>query len=290
MSRIIALVTLYNPKKNEIKNCEILSKQVDKLILCDNSEESHEEFFERDGNIIYTSQYKNQGISGAFNSVLKQPKFEWQNDDVIIFFDQDSRIDDNYINILYKEFCHIEKVIPNMGCLGPVFYNTSSEKVEEPKLRKKFSKDTFCVNNIITSSLMTRYSNLERIGFWNENTFLDMADWDLCWRMQNAGLICCMTKRVTLCHSVGNGEKKVGFIRLRVGQPFREYYQTRDSLYLLKENYVPFKMRLRLIANVTVRPIVHFIFMNEKRTRIKYIKEGFRDYKKGIKGNYKPVI
>lgn len=62
-----------------------------------------------------------------------------------------------------------------------------------------------------------------------------------------------------------NGEKKVGPIKLRVGQPFREYYQTRDALYLLQENYVPLKMRLRLIANVTIRPVVHYLMLDDKR-------------------------
>ena len=127
---------------------------------------------------------------------------------------------------------------------------------------------------------------LKRIDFWNEKVFLDLADWDLCWRMQKAGMVCCMTEKVVLHHSVGNGEKKVGPIKLRVGQPFREYYQTRDALYLLQENYVPLKMRLRLIANVTIRPVVHYLMLDDKKSRMKFIRRGINDYKKGVHGEY----
>ena len=111
-----------------------------------------------------------------------------------------------------------------------------------------------------------------------------MADWDLCWRMEKAGLLCCMTEKVTLHHSVGSGEKKVGPIKLRVGQPFREYYQTRDALYLLQEKYVPPKMRLRLIATITIRPVLHCLFLNHREERKAYVLKGYSDWRVGIRG------
>ena len=43
-------------------------------------------------------------------------------------------------------------------------------------------------------------------------------------------------------------------------------------------------MRVRLLANVTVRPILHYMFLNEKKQRVKYIKKGFMDYHKGVHG------
>lgn len=286
MAKLYSLITLYNPGKAEVENCRVLAKQVDTVILCDNSNDSHELDFSGEENITYTTKNKNLGLCGAFNAVLKSKSFEWTDDDIIVFFDQDSRINGGYIKALCDEYCKIEKLIPNLGCLGPIFYNTSNGQVERPKQRKAITSDTYSVTNAITSSLMTRYKNLKRIDFWNENIFLDMADWDLCWRMEKAGLLCCMTERVTLHHSVGSGEKRVGPIKLRVGQPFREYYQTRDALYLLQEKYVPLKMRLRLIANITIRPIMHCLFLNDKALRMKYIKCGMRDYRKGIHGEY----
>ena len=286
MSETHALVTLYNPSEKEFNNCRILSQQVDTVILCDNSQESHETVFQNEKNIIYITKNENLGLGVAFNVALKNDTYGWKDDDLIIFFDQDSQIGEGYIQALQDEYRKIETLIPNLGCLGPVFYNTSNGRTERPRQKKNITDETYEVSNTITSSLMMRYGNLKRIDFWNEKVFLDLADWDLCWRMQKAGMVCCMTEKVVLHHSVGNGEKKVGPIKLRVGQPFREDYQTRDALYLLQENYVPLKMRLRLIANVTIRPVVHYLMLDDKKSRMKFIRRGINDYKKGVHGEY----
>ena len=286
MSKTHALVTLYNPSEKEFNNCRILSQQVDTVILCDNSQESHETVFQNEKNIIYITKNENLGLGAAFNVALKNDTYGWKDDDLIIFFDQDSQIGEDYIQALQDEYRKIQTLIPNLGCLGPVFYNTSNGRTERPRQKKNITDETYEVSNTITSSLMMRYGNLKRIDFWNEKVFLDLADWDLCWRMQKAGMVCCMTEKVVLHHSVGNGEKKVGPIKLRVGQPFREYYQTRDALYLLQENYVPLKMRLRLIANVTIRPVVHYLMLDDKKSRMKFIRRGINDYKKGVHGEY----
>lgn len=286
MSETHALVTLYNPSEKEFNNCRILSQQVDTVILCDNSQESHETVFQNEKNIIYITKNENLGLGATFNVALKNDTYGWKDDDLIIFFDQDSQIGEGYIQALQDEYRKIETLIPNLGCLGPVFYNTSNGRTERPRQKKNITDETYEVSNTITSSLMMRYGNLKRIDFWNEKVFLDLADWDLCWRMQKAGMVCCMTEKVVLHHSVGNGEKKVGPIKLRVGQPFREYYQTRDALYLLQENYVPLKMRLRLIANVTIRPVVHYLMLDDKKSRMKFIRRGINDYKKGVHGEY----
>ena len=286
MSETHALVTLYNPSEKEFNNCRILSQQVDTVILCDNSQESHETVFQNEKNIIYITKNEILGLGAAFNVALKNDTYGWKDDDLIIFFDQDSQIGEGYIQALQDEYRKIETLIPNLGCLVPVFYNTSNGRTERPRQKKNITDETYEVSNTITSSLMMRYGNLKRIDFWNEKVFLDLADWDLCWRMQKAGMVCCMTEKVVLHHSVGNGEKKVGPIKLRVGQPFREYYQTRDALYLLQENYVPLKMRLRLIANVTIRPVVHYLMLDDKKSRMKFIRRGINDYKKGVHGEY----
>lgn len=286
MVKIVALVTVYNPDKNVVENLQILSRQVEQVILCDNSMNDNAQMLGGVTKSIYTTQHKNLGLTGAFNSVLKDPAYGWKDDDLIIFFDQDSQIGEGYIQALQDEYRKIETLIPNLGCLGPVFYNTSNGRTERPRQKKNITDETYEVSNTITSSLMMRYGNLKRIDFWNEKVFLDLADWDLCWRMQKAGMVCCMTEKVVLHHSVGNGEKKVGPIKLRVGQPFREYYQTRDALYLLQENYVPLKMRLRLIANVTIRPVVHYLMLDDKKSRMKFIRRGINDYKKGVHGEY----
>ncbi len=115
----------------------------------------------------------------------------------------------------------------------------SSGKVEVPKAKHQVTENSYVVSSIITSSMLTTYYTLKEIGFWNEDLFLDMADWDLCWRIQRSGKESCLTNVITLHHTLGLGRKKVDPISLKVTNPIREYYQIRDCLYLKREDYVP---------------------------------------------------
>lgn len=287
LENITALISVYEPNNIVKDNIKNIVGQVTRAIICDNSIESHRTFFADIDNVIYISNKENLGIPAAYNLVLRDESFFWDDNEFVIFFDQDSHIENGYIDGLIQSYLNVESYFPNIGCMGPIFFNTSNNKIEVPKIKKTILGSTYKVDNVITSSMIVRYKNLRKINFWNDNLFLDFADWDLCWRMEKEGLLCAITEDVTLYHSVGFGQKSIGPIHLRVGAPFREYYQTRDAYYLLRENYVPKKMRLRLWANIIVRPIVHNLFLDNKNERKKYRRKGKNDFKKGLHGEIK---
>ena len=248
------------------------------MFICDNSPVISEEIRALESEKIHYIFFgENLGLSKAFNSVLMQNGV-FGVDDFVIFFDQDSSISDGHIEALKNEFIDLEKKGENIGCISPVYFNTSSNSVELPKMKTDISLHSFRVSSVITSSMLCRYRDIEKIGFWNERVFLDMADWDISWRLQESGKTCVMTDVVTLKHSLGEGEKKVGPLRIRVGSAFREYYQTRECLYLLTKSYTPFKFRIRFLAMLTVRPVIHILFLDNKKARFKYILSGIKDF------------
>ncbi len=283
---IRAIITVYHPSQENLQNIKNISKQVDSTIICDNSPNYCNELKNLQ-NINYVWFGQNLGLSKAFNNVLQNKEFGWQDDDYVIFFDQDSNINDNYIESLLTEFEEVKRMDSNIGALGPVFFNNSNNTIEKPKLFKQVNQYSFKVKSIITSSMLTTYKILKEIDYWNEFVFLDMADWDLCWRLEQKNYNCYMTEIVTLNHTLGNGEKKIGPLRIRIGNPIREYYQTRDCLYLLHMSYVPIKYKVRFIAMVTIRPIEHLLFLKDKKERLKYIYLGIKDYRNKIYGEFK---
>lgn len=284
---VIAIATLYKPDKVVVDNMRILSEQVKQLILCDNSPKETSIFSDIANCIYVFNGGKNLGLSAAFNKVLNNSQYYlWKNSDFVIFFDQDSRITDGYIESLVTEYNNIKKIDHNVGCLGPIFYNASNNVVENPHIKSQITEKSFKVNNVITSSMLIPYAILKSVDFWNEEIFLDLADWELCWRLNKQGHQTYITKAVMLNHSVGEGDKKVGPLHVRVGNPIREYYQTRDSYRLLKKQYVPFKMKLVLYKTIYLRPVIHKMFMDNWDVRKHYIQRGKEDYKKHIKGEY----
>ncbi len=284
MFQIISLVTVYFPNKGHVSNIKLIAKQSDKVIICDNSSDSNEKLFSEIKNAKYIANMENLGISGAFNRAIVNNDIDWHKDDMLVFFDQDSVIPKNHIEKLIHEFNALTKQGHLIGCLGPVYYNTSHKSVELPKLYETIDKVNFSVSSLMTSSMVTQYHIIESIGFWNDEVFLDFADWDICWRMRERGYLCVMSYASILQHSIGEGEKKIGPITLRVAKPIREYYETRDCQYLLRKKYIPLKYKVRFHLILTLRPLLHLLFLNNKKERLYYIKLGIKDYKKNVHG------
>lgn len=283
---IYALVTLYNPDNEVCKNINHLIDQVDKVFLCDNSLVSNERSFVDSNKVNYLFFGENLGISKAFNTVLTNEEYKFNNDDFVIFFDQDSCIDEGHINKLldiYNDL--IDKNYP-VGCVSPCFFNTNNNSIEKPKFSKKVLDGVVNVKGCITSSMLCKYGNLKKIDFWNEDIFLDMADWDLCWRMMKNGLLCFMTDKVILNHTLGIGEKKILWFHIRNCSPIREYYQVREGLYLLKKKYVPLKFRIKIIKIVFIYTYIHLFVLPDKKIRFNYIFRGYKDFLKNIHGEY----
>lgn len=284
---IIGIVTLYNPDVSVVSNIQTIIPQVDKLYLSDNSPRENREMFSGFDKVEYYFNNGNLALSGAFNRILNSSTIKWSDEDYIIFFDQDSSIEKGHINRLIERFDRLSNRGIKVGCLGPIFFNRSTNQLAIPRIKKQISEYDYIVKSLITSSMVSKYGILKNVGFWNEDVFLDMADWDLCWRIRNKGYECIETKIVVLNHAVGTGVKKVGKITLGKTSKVREYYQTRNYLYLLNKNYVPIKYKLEFIRNLTIRPILHYLFLDNGKKRMRYIKDGIRDYKRGYFGEYK---
>lgn len=281
---INAIVTLYNPDASVIEHVKEYAAQTDRVILCDNSSDDHSEMFKDIPSVVYTTEYKNLGLSGAFNRVLKDQQYGWSDDDYVIFFDQDSSIKEGHISSLIAEFRRLLKKKIKVGCISPAFYNLDSNELFKQNKIQKIDEKTFVIDSTQTSSMLTRYKILRDIDFWNDDLFLDLCDWDLCWRMQAKRYKVCYTENVIFKHRIGKREVSAGVLKAKEGAPIREYYQTRDCLKLIGKNYTPVKYKVRFVAQVTVRPILHLVMLPDKGERAHYISKGLHDYFHHITG------
>lgn len=116
MGRVYSLITLYNPDESVVKKSKQIAAQTEKAFLCDNSNRNNSALFQCIENAAYMANMKNLGLPGAFNKILRDPKLSWHEDDIIIFFDQDSEIKEGYIERLIFGFKVAEKEYKNLGC------------------------------------------------------------------------------------------------------------------------------------------------------------------------------
>ncbi len=272
---------MYYPKQENINNVFRICEQSDLVIICDNSPDDNNLFWGNNHKIEYYNFKNNLGLSAAFNSVLISKKDVLHDDDICIFFDQDSIITENHIKKLINEFLKLEYTSVKVGCIGPYYSDINDSFV----MKKKKECSTCVVEKIITSSMLIRYRTLKNISFWNEELFLDMADWDLCWRLNNDGYKCYITSSTVMEHEIGKGKRRIGPFWLKIGQPIREYYQSRDCIKLLWKKYVPFYFKFRIILMFTIRPILHIIFLDNSRRRLYYVIKGIKDGIMNVKGS-----
>ena len=279
--KTISLVTLYFPDENVKKNITQLSHFVDNIVLLDNTPDSdNSTLFSGLEKTEYIAYKENLGLSEAFNRYLKSLK----ENNYIIFFDQDSFCPENLVEQLKRDYSFCCKRLGKKGIVGPAYFEKNANQLMIPKQKKEISEGIYQVKSIITSGMFTELEVLQKIGFWNEEVFLDMADWDLCWRVLKNNFFCCLTRNVILSHRLGCGNFNIAGFRIEEWADFRNYYQIRDSLYLLNKDYVPLKFRIKFISMLIIRPIIHFIFFKNRKKRFFYFIKGINDYKNNVHG------
>lgn len=270
----IALVTLYNPDENINNRIKLLSEQVSTVFLLDNSPASRcGSLFSSIKNCTYLFFGENLGLSAAFNRILKH--FSVCKDaDFILFFDQDSCVTKHLIDTLAKDFMSLSASY-TVGCVGPMYFDrTRCIRAGITKKSAPVGNNCFRSSEVITSSMITTYQVLEDIGFWDESVFLDYADFELCWRMAKHGYETFVSGNAMLNHSLGLGILQCHFffkeLTFNYASPFREYYQTRAAIKLLKRTYIPLNWRRNFIFNLTIRILLYTLYLPEKVKRLKY--------------------
>jgi rhamnosyltransferase len=274
---ICAIITAYYPDESILKNISRLEEQVSTIIIADNTPYvDNSEMFGKYTKVLYRSNKINLGLSMAFNQCFSLACVK--NSDFIFFLDQDSLISENLVEVLVKDYIGLLERNINVGCLGPLHLEKNSNQIISPSIRHVLPLSLYKVDTMITSSMLTTYNRLSRIGFWSEDIFLDWADWDLCFKFNQLGFHCCLSKRITLKHKLGKSTKRILCFSLRDDNPVRTYYQVRDGLKLFSKSYCLLKYKIKLLINIFIRQAMHIFFLDEKLKRAKYFFHGIVDY------------
>lgn len=296
MKNTTAVVTLYNPKQTAADNLKSLAAQVTTLILSDNSPSGNNAaLFSGIKNAVYIRNGKNLGLSGGINRGLQTD--EVKNSDYVFFFDQDSEVPEGHIDTMIEDWERLERD-HRIGLLGAHFLDEISGNEDADNIIKDEAENKderyLPVEQMITSSMLTKYPLIADINFWNEEIFLDFADYDLCWRFLAAGYELFITKSVCLRHSLGDGKVEAHILfskdkkfTMGYSAPFRKYYQTRALMKLRKTDYVPENWKKWLKANLTVRTFYDLRFLPDKRKRFCFYLRGLIDGARGKSGELK---
>lgn len=273
LAEVCLVVIFYNPKDEQVSFFETLASKGFHIIVVDNSVQA----IPLSGNLVYIPLFANMGIAHAQNKGVKEAirrGFRY-----FVFFDQDSRFDEQYVSSIYHEYQKIQSNDPHIATLGPLLIDskTGQEYLSSVPHSKMYDIDT----HIISSGSIVEKATFDVVGLYEEDLFIDLVDSEWCWRAKTFGLNTYMTRRVKLYHSMGKRYWRFGRFAIRLSSPNRYYYQYRNMILMLRRDYAPFRWKyktgLRSLLDLCMVPIIS----SEGKQILIHMIKGIRD---GIKG------
>lgn len=265
--KIGVVVVLYKPTLEVANRILAYPHNIDYMILIDNSGNDNSSLFKKilSKNIVYKSLGKNTGISHALNDGIKNIMSKV---DFIITMDQDSLLTKKIIDV-YRSFI-IHSSEPSPYALTPK-YNTDRHR-EKPGSGYKYIKLSMQSGALFSKKIF------EKIGFFEEDLFIDVVDWEFFLRMSKYGYKLIRCNEAVLKHNPAiTNSKKLLFFNLKYGgaSPTRYYYQARNLLKVANEY-----KSLRMYAVLMIKYLKILLLFDNKKVYLAHFKKGLCDAKK----------
>ncbi|MBT2657261.1 glycosyltransferase family 2 protein [Bacillus sp. ISL-18] len=281
--KVCAVMVCFYPDIEELSsNINAIVGQVEKLIIVDNSEKpvNHNFLNENDqvSKIEWVSLKENLGIGAAHNVGIKMALE--QNFDGILLLDQDSNPPKNLVKELASgmEFLNDQGI--KVACLGPDIFNKNTNETYKPLVNKgvELSEDFVEKDVLISSGKLISAEAVKQIGMMDEALFIDLVDFEWCWRARKDGFRVFSSKRVRMGHMVGQKNVKIlNVYNLLIPSPLRHYYQFRNTIFLLKRGYVPRYWKIKALIERCIELFLYSLLISPRLIRSRYIFKGIKD-------------
>lgn len=213
-----------------------------------------------------------KGMNDAINSILENNiKIE-----AIALFDQDSKPDIILPELLYKSY-NENYVALNLACIGPILID---EKISLNRIHKL--KTLSEVTTIATSGTLISRKNYKKVGPLKDDFFIDCIDHEWCFRAKSMGLKVYVDNKIEMKHNMGEaGIDWFGTYKPIYRSPVRHYYIVRNTLAMLRTQYVPMRWKAVEVLKL-IRRIVFYIIFSDNR--VKTFKNIFQAFSDGLTG------
>lgn len=285
---VCCIIVTYNIGKRFYNCYNAIANQVEKVIIVDNG--SNEETVSilnklkeyENTEVIYNGD--NLGIAYALNKGIKyalKKEFNW-----ILTMDNDSIATNNMVKSMLEQYENIEDKEEVMG-LFPTYidlgYNDENKQLSNIKTGKyKY------LNAEITSGNLLKSTVFNELGFFEEKLFIDMVDYEFCFRIRSKGYKLVQLEDTILYHNLGNTKiKKIAGkdVYCTHHNPIRRYYITRNRFYTWNKYKECNFSELKKDKKAFLKEALKILVLEENKIeKVKMIFKGFKDYKHNIYG------
>lgn len=235
MSRVIGVMSTYNPDSSVVSRAIEHLNQLDQLIVVDDGSNNSQilEDFSHD-RISIVRLEENSGIAKALNvgtSLALQAGANW-----VLHLDQDTQLTPEYVSSCLQTF----NIASETTRLGIVLADCVNDA---PALPSRYSPEGFgLVDEGIQSGMFISRSCIRDIGVLDERLFIDCVDTEYCLRARDFGWNIAIAPQTKIIHSLGSqipfkpfGKKKLidgAQVLFQYHPPFRQYYIVRNNIDL----------------------------------------------------------
>jgi len=225
-----AVVVLYNPTEDEIKNINTYKNLVDRTIIIDNSVINHRELVDQmvmlNSKVSYYSEQKNLGLSKALNkgiSMLLENGCQWA-----LVFDADSKIESDIVSVYKRAIenykCEINQK-SKIAIFAPVhvFERSKNHPYHGYRDRKW----------VMTSGCLFECRIFKEQKGFMEELFVDGLDMDYCFKLHENGYRIIECGEAVINHHPAETKSFLGF-KYGIASPDRYYMQARALIWCWK--------------------------------------------------------
>lgn len=282
--KIFALIVTFNPDLDSFgKNLIAISRQVDRVIVVDNSNISKnqndlKDYLDENTDVILIQPKDNLGIAYAQNIGFV---YAMKNGaDYVVTFDQDSSVEDGLIETLYTEYKHVEQQSDiKIAGIGPSVINERNNTRYEKYFRNsvQINESTFSVKSIISSGTLYNIDVFAAIGLNKAEWFIDSIDIEWCYRARYLGYHVLMTTKVAMRHNLGAKDMKLPAGKsINIGSPFRLYFVYRNWIFSLREPQFEWGYKLKLLLMMPIKFVI-FSNVSPRKSRMLFMLRGIKD-------------
>lgn len=270
------VIVLFHPTDDDIHHLLHVS-QLYPGVIVDNSEEQH--FESQQVHLMsYIFLGRNEGIAHAQNVGIQHLMQNFQPEH-IVFMDQDSRWEDDYVEKITAEYDSLCQKGIRLSALGPTVYRRETGEEYKSIIHKKeyLNNDFILRKHIISSGCCIRGELFKEVGTYEDALFIDFVDDEWCWRANAKGHVCGITPHIRINHSIGKKEIHIGKYVIIVSAPFRYYYLYRNYLVLIRRGYVPLQWKISYGVKFFARFFYFPIFVDSGKECWKFMWRGIKD-------------
>jgi rhamnosyltransferase len=279
------IIVGYRPEVVQLLDlCVCVAGDGVKVIVVDNSEVPTLDRVALPGGCSLITIGYNSGIAHAQNAGVETALAAGA--DVLVFFDQDSKIEPGFVKALISTIRQGSAEIVSPLCVdeatnAPLPSVRVSRYGWSMPVHAADAAGRYPVDMVISSGTTATRQVFEIAGTFDDGLFIDFVDAEWCLRCRSKQIPIYVVPGLVMRHSVGLRHFRFGTLTISVHSPVRCYYQIRNCFLLFRKPHIPLIFALKQLASTVLSRTILLFFVQD---RLSYLKSYLFAVRDGLKG------